>query len=863
MLIRLYLSFIIIALVMSCTNREKEKAVSTYIQDNWAFRKQGDSSWIPAVVPGCVHTDLLAQKIIEDPFFGTNEDSIQWIERENWEYKCSFSVTQDMLERPLQKMVFEGLDTYADIYVNDSLLASYDNMFVGHELDVKDRLKEGENELRVLFNSPVNLGMDKLRSLDYILPVTNEQAPRGEQSNVFTRKAPFQYGWDWGPRLVTSGIWRPVKLLTYHARIEDVYLRNTVFSEEECTYEAILEIESSKTGVFFLEVYLNGDKVQEKQLNVEAGTDQYETNISITKPEFWWSNGLGDPYQYDVSFVLRKSDHTYDTETQKLGVRKIELVQEPDSAGRTFYFRLNGVPVFAKGANYIPSEVFVSKQSTETYKRVIKDALQANMNMLRVWGGAIYENDEFYDLCDANGIMVWQDFMFACAAVPIDSAYQNNVKREAEYNVKRLRNHPSLVLWCGNNENSHGWAHWGWKDNFTPDQLEEVFSGNERLFRELLPSVVAALNPETSYWPTSPQSYGGKLSDRKSGDEHDWLVWFQDKPFENYFNELPRFVSEYGVQSFAELNTIKSFCDDTTQLYYKSELMDRRQRGKVWHLGEGMNGNDLILRYIEKYYQSPKDFESLLYLSQLMQAKGLSTAIEAHRSNMPHTMGSLYWQINDCWPTTSWSSVDYYGNWKASHYAVKRAFEPLALATKLENDKMEVRAMSDVQAVDLGHLEWQIIGFGGEVLTMGQEPFDIQANSSVKITDITLPDSLLNKKNSSFLLLTLLEDDSLLAEKVVFFAPERMLELVEPSIKVETRNHTEGVEINLRSDKFVKGLRLEVEQKGRFSDNYFDLIPGQVKRVFFESKDDFEGSIDLSLFHLYDTRISEKSDKNS
>lgn len=829
------LSVILLLVITSCNSDKPAPALNICLNQNWEFSESGKDTWMPATVPGTVHADLLANGIIEDPHYRLNESDVQWIENKDWIYKTIFQVDDNLLHFNVVELIFEGLDTYTDVYLNNNHILETDNMYIAHQINVKDYLKSGDNELRIVFHSPVEKGMEKLTQLNYLLPAANEQAPEGKQTNIFTRKAPFHYGWDWGPRLVTSGIWRNVTLNAYDfAKIENVYVKTTSIENHTAKLSGYAEIEVETEGEYSLSLLIdNRTQKVNKRIELKPGTQKVEFEFDIENPKLWWSNGLGEHHLYDFVFNLTKGRQVIDSKALAFGVRTLELVQEPDDVGRSFYFRLNGIPVFMKGANVIPSNTLTPSVSTETYQRLIKNAVDANMNMLRVWGGAIYEEDLFYELCDRNGVLIWQDFMFACALQPGDEAHLENIRKEAEYNVQRLRNHACIALWCGNNENLHGWHHWGWKESYEPDVRDFVWRTYERIFYEILPSAVKKYDPKTEYWSSSPTAYGDMLADRKSGDEHDWTVWFGQQPFSNYEKNVPRFVSEYGLQAFPSMHTIREFSEEGDWDIH-SEVMRRRQRSNMNWVSPGFNGNDMIKWYMEKYYKVPDRFEDFVYVSQLLHAKAYKTAIEAHRRNMPHTMGSLYWQLNDSWPTISWATVDYYGRWKASHYAVRDANAALILSPTVENDNLVVYAVSDLLEQQNNDLHISLISFYGDTLYSFNTGVTVLPNQSSKIYTMAL-DQLSKKgfdKSKAVIHAVLKKGNEVKAENLYYFVTPKELELPGANVSFSARKTSTGYEIQLTSDVLVKNLFIDTAVPDVFfSDNYFDLLPGQSKII--------------------------------
>ncbi len=851
------LLFLAVLFFLSCQREGGEQIIN--LNKGWSFTQAGKDDWQSAEVPGAVHTDLLRLGEIPDPFYRFNEQKVQWIEEQDWVYRKIFDVDLSQLLKDRVELVFKGLDTYAEVYLNDSLIIDADNMFIPWQAEVKDILRPDSNELRVHFHSPVRIGMEKLQALSYVLKVSNELAPEGEQTNIFTRKAPFHYGWDWGPRLVSSGLWRPVFLRAWDvAHIRDVFLSPELVSEERASYFAKLDVEAEAPAKVELQLQINEGSVVDTTVSfqLETGRNELALPFAINAPQLWWTNGLGEAHLYDVSLTMLVNGHPLQTVKDRLGVRSIELVQEPDSIGRSFYFRLNGVPVFMKGPNYIPSEIFTASQTKDTYERAIQDAVAANMNMLRVWGGAIYEDDEFYDLCDEYGLLVWQDFMFACALTPGDSAYLENVRKEAEYNVRRLRNHPSMALWCGNNENLIAWHNWGWKESYEPDDRDFIWQTYERIFYSILPDAVEKYHPQLSYWASSPSSYGDKLPDRLSGDEHDWTVWFNEAPYENYWNKVPRFVSEYGLQSFPPMKTIHAFAD-TSDLSYRSLVMEHRQRSNMPWIGPGVNGNEMIRRYLLRYYRAPKDFESFVYVSQLSQALGMKTAAEAHRGSMPRCMGSLYWQLNDCWPTMSWSSTDYFGRWKASHYAFREAFKKIHVIPHEENDLLQIRVVSDQLEPQPATLTMRLIKLNGKVLWEEQAELTLVANTADTYYERPVED-FTGGLNSGELVLQLQlsnQRGDLLSQNLHYFVRPKELDLPAPGLSWEVAADPQGYLITLRTGKLAKDVYLRFpEAEGDFVDNFFDLLPGESRTLLFKTEERIDDPMQaLRVMTLYDS----------
>ena len=656
--------FTLLLCLGACQLGKKDLTKKTQIlNEDWEFFEQGDSSVYPATVPGQVHLDLLSNDLIDDPFWEDNEWKQRWIEEENWIYKTEFKVERKTLRNENIAIIFEGLDTYAEVFLNGEKVLTANNMFRTWTIDAKPFLKRGMNELRVVFESPINHNRGVVLNYPHELPSGNETADIPLKVAAFTRKAAYHFGWDWGPRFVTSGIWKDVKIVTWNkVRIKNAYTTTLSADREIAHMRTQIEVEVSEAGTY--EVLL---KQKTKIVNLKVGLNTIVHNFDIHKPKLWWTNGLGNPNLYAQKIILRLDKTVLDSIADAYGVRTIQLINEPDSIGTSFYFKLNGKSVFMKGANYIPQDVFLSRVTPDKYESLIAAAKEANMNMLRVWGGGIYEQDLFYDLCDQNGILVWQDFMFAGSLYPDDVEFKENITAEVTENIKRLRSHPCIALWCGNNEIEVAWKNWGWQDQYSYSVQDsiEIWNNYISVFQELLPELVAEYHLSASYTSTSPLSNWGTAENFNHGSMHYWGVWHGRESFENFETNIGRFMVEYGFQSYPEISTLLTVLADTS-LSLDSPLMANRQKSYI--------GNGLILEHINQYFDAPDSFEEFVGLSQKTQALGMQMAIEAHMSNQPHCMGTLFWQFNDCWPGPSWSVIDYYGNRKEAYQIVKEEF---------------------------------------------------------------------------------------------------------------------------------------------------------------------------------------------
>jgi len=809
------------------------------LNSNWKFRQSNAEKWQPATVPGCVHTDLLQNGIIQDPFFRTNERSLQWIDKQDWEYITEFAIGEDLLAFSNLELFFKGLDTYADVYLNDKLVLSANNMFREWTVDVKPFLKKGTNKLRIHFKSPIQLGLQKLEAHGYPLPAVNDQSENGEMGDkkvsVFTRKAGYHYGWDWGPRFVTSGIWRPIILRGWNdARLADVQIIQEQLSDEVAQLKAVANIVVFTPGRYNISLLVEdlADPGKEKYVMLERGNHTIDLEFTIDHPKRWWSNGLGEPYLYHIQTSLSKGQDLLDRQKNSTGLRTLRIVQEPDKAGKSFFVELNGVPVFMKGANYIPGDNFLNRVTPQEYKRIIALAVDANMNMLRVWGGGIYEEDIFYDLCDRNGILIWQDFMFACSMYPVDDAFMQNVREEAVDNVRRLRNHPCIALWCGNNEIDVAWSQfdekggWGWKQQYNSTQRKEVWDAYDRIFHKILPEVIGENDPDRFYWPSSPMAGEGKHAgyETQSGDIHYWGVWHGLHRFEDFRKYVGRFMSEYGFQSFPEFKSVKSYTVPS-DWDIESEVMAAHQRSGI--------GNLRIKQYMDWYYKTPGDFESFLYVGQILQAEAIRSAIETHRRRMPHNMGTLYWQLNDCWPVASWSGTDYYRRWKALHYYVRKAYNEVLVSPIIEGKNVEIHVVSDRLAPIEAKMDIKLLDFKGNVLRDISKTISIPANSSANYFTADKTEFLKGHPSYEvFLHIQVLEGNALLSENNLFFEAPKDLKLPKPTVQREIRTTVAGMLITLKTDVFAKNILLSTEGEAFFADNYFDLLPGQTLTIY-------------------------------
>jgi len=809
----------------SAVNANRSTLMKINLNSGWQFRETKKETWYPATVPGSVHTDLLTNKVIEDPFYRDNEQKQQWIGKTDWEYRTTFKIDQHLLDHKNIELVFEGLDTYADVYLNDKLVLKADNMFRTWRVNCASALVLGDNQLRISFRSPINEILPLMAKMTYQLPASNDQ---GEKTSPHTRKAPYQFGWDWGPRFVTSGIWRPVYVEAWDtARLSDLHITQNEITKEQARLTAKVDIDCASATNAELVIEDEGHlRILAKQpVKLTAGANHVSLDLSIIKPALWWPNGLGAHPLYTFKSKLLIAGKVADEKAVRTGLRSLQVRQEKDEWGLSFSFVVNGVPVFAKGANWIPADSFPTRITTEKYRWLLKSAADANMNMLRVWGGGIYESDEFYELADEMGLLLWQDFMFACSMYPGDKAFLDNVRAEAEDNVRRLRNHPSIAIWSGNNEIEGAWFNWGWKQNLP----SSIWDDYQKIFDGVLKETCANLDPDRLYWPSSP--HGGLPDDPnslKSGDTHSWKVWHFAAPFTDYQKEFPRFMSEYGFQSFPQIETIQTYAN-ADEREIQSPVMMAHQRHP--------RGNQLIKEYMLREFPSPKDFESFLYVSQVLQAEGIKVGAEHLRRIMPRNMGSLYWQLDDCWPVASWSSIDYYGRWKALQYFARRFYAPVLISPHAEADKLNFYVVSDSPQPMKGLINVELRDLEGNKLVGLQKDATVAPLTSQSYFSIPIKTLLMNRDSKSVMIYCeLIVDGKVISTNEYFFEPYKNLTLPNPQISIVAVRVRNGYKLTLTSDKFAKAVYLSNKTEGFFSDNYFDLFPGKPVEVEFRTR---------------------------
>lgn len=845
------------------------------LHQGWRFRQGNSEIWHPAEVPGNTHLDLMRCRIIDDPYFRLNERSVQWIDKEDWMYETHFQPTTDELRATNQTIVFYGLDTYADVYLNHHLLVRADNMHRTWRCDVRGILTEGDNLLEVYFHSPIKINVPKFDALPYRHNTGPDHSQMGglfdKTISPFARTAGFEYGWDWGPRLVTFGIWRPVVLQTWSGqRIADVWYIQKQVCKARADLRTVVEIESdTDVDAATITITADGKPAAKKTAPLHKGLNTITLDYSLKKPRLWWTNGLGSPTLTQMNCCLHGA--CCDSVATPLGIRSLKLHNDKDQWGHNLYFELNGEPLFAKGSNMIPNDNFLARVNDSIYRQVVADAAAVNMNIIRVWGGGIYEDDAFYRYCDEMGILVWQDFMFACQTYEVDSAFLATIRQEAIDNVRRLRNHACMAVYTGNNEEQDVWFGWGGKKRYFEErgQADRVWAMQRSIFYEVLPEVVRDYGGGTAYRPSSPWAFDDTASDGINGDDHYWGVWHGGEPIEAYFDHHVRFESEYGFQSFPEYESVLLYNPDERDHNIYSEVM-------MAHQNAGTYANHRIEEYMARDYHVPSDFKHFLYMSQVLQADAVKMGMEAFRRDRPFCMGSIVWQLNDCWPVASWSSRDYYGRWKALHYVTRKAYADILVSPRItttatddnaivtpvkqvaalpseENAKamgnrtspslerglgetfLDLRLVNDRRAPAAGILKIQVMTMDGHIVHQRKLKTTLPKNDVLTVKPIPVRELIGTERPENVFFYISFETGS--NEEgpyynIAYPLRQKQMDYPRPHITTDIAPATDGFTVSITTDVFARAVFLKTRGiSDVFSDNYFDLLPGQSRTV--------------------------------
>jgi len=809
----------------------------------WRFRDTATKTWLPAIVPGCVHTDLRRAGKIPDPFFGTNELALQWIEDRDWEYRTTFTVSAAMLTEEHVELVADGLDTVATVTLNGREVARTENMFIGYRWDVKSLLRRGRNELVVRFDSAMRYA--RTHRTDFDPGEIND--PLGRAPVI--RKQQCQFGWDWGPRLVTAGIWRDIRLEAWSGnRLENVRVRQTHATDGSVTLQLTPELAcpdadaivrwtlaKANGGRRSVGAAIDGNGADHVAPSIHEPQSGSGNEIAVADPALWWPNGQGDQPLYLLTVEIFAGDgRSLGTWSRRIGLRTIVLDRHPDAAGETFQFVVNGRAIFAKGANWIPAHSFVAALTRADYERDLRSAAAVHMNMVRVWGGGIYESEDFYDLCDELGLLVWQDFMFACSIYPGDEAFVASVRAEAEHQVRRLRHRTCLALWCGNNEIE--------QLNIARLKQPALFADYENVFLRALPEIVARHDGVTAYWPSSahrPDGDNSNVGGEKNGDTHYWEVWHARNPVKDYEKWRFRFCSEFGMQSYSSSETNATFVpSNDTNIFGPTKENHQKNRG----------GNQVILDYVSRRYRFPKSQDDLIYLSQLNQAYCMQTGVEHYRRLMPHCMGALYWQLNDCWPVASWSSIEFTGRWRALHFVARRFFAPALVSAHVPGDeiagvgnyrKSTVReahlyTVYDAPEPARGTLRWQLYRVDGHVVLRSKKAVALRHGESVKQHTLDLAAPLAKFGRDSLVLRIALDiGRERVSEETVFLTHPRFVSLPKARTRVAVKS-LGPTRAALTFTSTAIQHRFAFELRGirhHASDNFFELYPNEPKTI--------------------------------
>ena len=780
-------------------------------------------------IPGTVLSGLLAAGKIKDPFYRTNEDATRALFWKDYVFTRTFDVDEELLAQQHIVLVCEGLDTLAEISINGTFLAKTDNMHRTWKFQAKKLLHPGKNEIQIVFRSVLRFIEDypyeAHKKINYI--------PCGSmKGNQLLRKAHSMFGWDWGPQTIDAGIFRDIYLQGYsHARIEDIRIHQQ-HAKNVSVQTSITLSESVPGQKLCVELSEDGaDKPLQTKLCKTNADGVAAVDFVIENPKLWWPNDYGDQPLYIVRTTLLDEDGTsLESITRRIGLRTLTISQEKDEWGNEFAFCVNGVKIFTRGGNYIPDDCLYTRITEKKLDYILESCRRAHFNCVRVWGGGYYPSDAFYDLCDEKGLIVWQDLMYACNVYDVTDAFAENCRQETYDNVRRLRHHASLGLWCGNNEIESAWDHWGDFQKETPYLRADYI----RLFEEVLPKAVQEADGETFYWHSSPSSGGcfDNPDDANRGDTHYWDVWHGQKPFTDYRKYFFRFCSEFGFQSFPCAKTVNSFTlEDDRNIF--SRVMESHQKNDA--------ANGKMLYYLSENLRYPKDLTHLLYASQVLQGMAIKYGVDHWRRNRGRCMGTLYWQIDDNWPAPSWSSIDYFGRWKALHYMAQKFYAPHAVSMTLEDHRCHVYFSNESFETTEYSLTLSIRDLSGNVLETYETKGNSPAFSAIETAVVDIC-SWEDQKDDVFLEAVIHTKDQKVLKDVETLVPYKYLNLKNPVISTEAEETNDAFILHISSDCFAPFVALDFDDADViFSDNFFHLTDKTVQDIIVKKEDILQG----------------------
>ncbi|WP_416147569.1 beta-mannosidase [Salipaludibacillus sp. HK11] len=806
------------------------------LNGKWKMRDTRHKNWISAIVPGTVFTDLINAKVMKDPLFRDASDEALAYSDSHYEYTRQFEWAENVRDFDQIRLRCEGLDTVSEIRLNGEKVAETDNMHRTYEFNVRHLLQKGMNTITIIFYSPV----EKINKRNKEYPIYSLAEAIGIHGFPHLRKAHSMFGWDWGPKVPDAGIWRNINIQCYRvAALDDIYVSQE-HRTDSVKVDAQVSVDIWDESFDHLEVSWEIEGPDHSQICrgsspvIFQNKRECKLSTEIKNPELWWPNGYGSQSLYHLKFYLSRGEEVLDKKEMKIGLRELHVLQEDDEWGESFAFQVNGVAIFAQGADYILEDNLMSKYSKERTEQLIKDCVESHFNCIRVWGGGIYPDNYFYDLCDQYGLIVWQDFMFASIEYPSENeTFIRNVEKELADNIKRLRHHACIGLWSGNNE-----AEWVMlileqsdvfglsidKEQFPIEKMKKKYT---EFFEEYIPEVVKKYDPNRFYWPSSPSSGGGfdNPNDENRGDVHFWDVWHRMKPFEEYRDYVFRFCSEFGFQAFPNIKTVNAFTLPEDRNVFSS-VMENHQKGE--------DGNKKIVTYMADYYKYPENLDGFIYTSQLLQGEAIKYGVEHWRRNRGRSMGAIYWQLNDCWPCISWSSIDYYGRWKALHYFAKRFYAPVLISAADVGTDVTLYLTNDQLEPVKGMIEWKLRDSGNNIVNSGQHHCEVQSLSAKACTTIQM-EKYMTDGNSHrlYLQFSVQAEGKCLAENTLLFVRPKYFDFKDPQIVGEVKEDDESFVITLRSVAFAKAVELDLtEADAHFSDNFFDLSAGDKKCVY-------------------------------